>query len=555
MHRFTLRALSSVLLVAGCSTDGQPHAADTTSSGGESSDGSTDSSTTTTDAGNASADTTDTAGSSEDAGTTSTTTEESSSTDGDESTGEPTDDDPCTDVSAQTGVAWVRGYLGPDREEILAVASHPDGDVVVAGLFTGPLDFGDGVEHLAAAETDAFVAKLTVAGDLVWVRVLAGTEGHDWAVDLEIGDDGDVLVLGGFTGSIDLGDAIHPSAGGTDGFVVELDAADGTTQWSRAFGGAYPDVICCPDPPEFGRGEIAYDGDDAVLFVSRPASGGLGGGELDEGSAAVAKYGPDGEHLWSLATGQGEGYSIHPAGVAVAADGTIHLAGSHTGTIEFGGDPIEGSGSFLVELDADGGHLSTRGFADARIDAFALADDGDALVAGTHWDDIDLGGDVLSAPPGPVTGMPNVFIARFDDIGHVWSSTYGSHGIEIAGAIAAGPGDRIALSGTLDFAEFGGQPLSDPLDYGAPFVAVFEGDGTHVYSSAFTSVDGTQPLYWDFGTAVDFDAAGHLYAAGRFQDTNEFEGTEIMGSGGSWYHLEAFLLRACLVEDGPKPPR
>jgi len=88
-------------------------------------------------------------------------------------------------------------------------------------------------------QTDGFAARYNTDGVLAWVRKLGGAT-DDRATAVVSDGANAVLVAGFFTGSVDFtGDGISDvtSAGEEDCFVVKLDRADGHTLWYRTFGG------------------------------------------------------------------------------------------------------------------------------------------------------------------------------------------------------------------------------------------------------------------------------------------------------------------------------
>jgi PKD repeat protein len=75
------------------------------------------------------------------------------------------------------GGTWSRGFGSPGEDRAQAVAVDANGNVVMAGYFSGTVDFGTGPltsEHLPWLEADDYkdvvVARYTVAGAPVWAR-------------------------------------------------------------------------------------------------------------------------------------------------------------------------------------------------------------------------------------------------------------------------------------------------------------------------------------------------------------------------------------------------
>ena len=168
-----------------------------------------------------------------------TTAEDSTTASSSESTAGEPDPELCLPPDAEQGVTWARGYSSAGNEEVVDVAAHPDGGVIAVGFYSGTLDFGDSVEQPVSPDEyplEAFVAKYTATGELVWLRVFVGSGGSDMAESVAVSDAGHVLVVGGFSGTVDFGDGPHDSAGQTDGFLVELDGDSGEPRWVAGAG-------------------------------------------------------------------------------------------------------------------------------------------------------------------------------------------------------------------------------------------------------------------------------------------------------------------------------
>jgi hypothetical protein len=110
------------------------------------------------------------------------------------------------------------------------------GNVYVAGYFTESITFGDPAQTGAGGH-DVFVAKLTPLGMPVWTRVF-GDAADQEAVSLDADVTGNVVVLGEHAGSISFDGVSHTSKGIDDIFVVNLEPLMGIVAWSQSFGDA-----------------------------------------------------------------------------------------------------------------------------------------------------------------------------------------------------------------------------------------------------------------------------------------------------------------------------
>ncbi|APR82565.1 Hypothetical protein A7982_07914 [Minicystis rosea] len=155
---------------------------------------------------------------------------------------------------------------------------------------------------------------------------------------------GNVLLVGTFFDSIDLGGGLLTSAGGQDIFVAKLDAS-GKHLRSKRFGDA-------GEPT--GVSIAADSADNAIVAGFFGGSLDFGGGLLvSSGSPAsifVAKLAADGSHIWSEAFDSGGA-----ADIVVDHGRNLLITGNFSGAVDFGGGPLASAGGqdiFLTKLDA-----------------------------------------------------------------------------------------------------------------------------------------------------------------------------------------------------------
>jgi hypothetical protein len=126
------------------------------------------------------------------------------------------------------------GAAGIDNPEGLAV--DPSGNVLVTGYFEQTVDFGGGPLASAGVE-DLFILKLSSAGGgHVWSK-RAGSASYERGVDIASDVSGNVLVTGYFAQTIDFGGGVLTSGANHDAFLVKLSPA-GAHEWSKSFGDA-----------------------------------------------------------------------------------------------------------------------------------------------------------------------------------------------------------------------------------------------------------------------------------------------------------------------------
>jgi hypothetical protein len=214
----------------------------------------------------------------------------------------------------------------------------------------------------------------------------------------------------------------------------------------------------------------------------------------------------------------------------VAADSTngAILVGRFFGTVDFGGGPVTVNGFgnsdvFVTKLDQNGGHVWTNTYGDGSSDfALEVATDGAdrAIVAGVFNGSIDFGlGNNVSG------GETDMYVLGLDASGNeLWDAHFPGAGFQSVSAVCTGPGDISAVVGFgEDDINFGNG--SQTIDGIAPILAVFDAMGNVLHSAIYNSA-GDQRFY-----ACSFDNAGNLYVGGRFYDTVNIGGNNLLSAG------------------------
>ncbi len=342
---------------------------------------------------------------------------------------------------------WSKAFGAPGKQWPTAVAVDPAGNILVAGTFTGELDFGTG-----PLSGSMFVAKLDPAGNPLWARGYPG----DYTISLALGPSGDVLAALRCPGGTDLGGGPLPGEGKGDICLVALDP-EGTHVWSRLLGG--PEYDTPIDIAVGPGGEIVVAGvfQDTLLLPDPLVSQGF----FD---AFVARLGPDGTPLWGRSLGGQE--KDGAASVVWSPDGPV-VTGWFTGEVDLGAGPVGSPGAdsgFVLWLDPDGGHRASLPFSGLTTKLvgdeewrLALDPSGGVVLAGQFVADLEIGG-----WGAPSAGEEDVALVRLTSEGEVaWAYRYGADNAELAGGVAVAPSGDILLTGTYYFStpDFGNGPL------------------------------------------------------------------------------------------------
>ncbi len=384
-------------------------------------------------------------------------------------------------------------------------------DVVVTGSFANTVDFGGG-PLTSAGGADIFVAKYDVNGAHLMSRRIGGVD-YEEAMGIAVDGAGNILIIGAFEGTTDLGGGPLTSAGSSDILVAKYDS-NGTHLWSHRFGHTgYDD----------GLG-IAADGAGNVLVTGCFwGSVDFGGGLLTTPGGIdifFAKYDPSGSHMWS----RNVGGTHTEQGLAITTDGSDNVlaTGYFKRTSDFGGGPMTSAGEgdvFLVKYDPNGAHLWSQAFGGPFLDeglGIDVTDTGDILLTGFFKGTVEFGGGPLAAD----SIFGDVFLARYEASGaHVWSKSFGGVSGQTGRAVAVDSADNVLLTGSFQGTiDFGDGPITSPSNVDI-FLAKFDGNGVHQWSRQFGSVP-----FPDQGRGIAADDNGDVLITGWFYGTADFGG-------------------------------
>lgn len=264
----------------------------------------------------------------------------------------------------------------------------------------------------------------------------------------------------------------------------------GTTRWARQSLGS-----------EFESAHAVAVDREGYTFLAGSYSGGpadFGGGPLPapigtEGTRAfLARYAPDGSHLWSRSFGSS--FVTGPTGPftqlsAIAVDRKGHLTVLGRGSLgtDLGGGPMP-AGVYLARYTSDGSFLWARVFRGGFGFGGSLATDpdGNILLVGSIHGTVDLGG-------GSRTSLAEAaFIARYEASGAwLWDRVFVTPGSSHFHDVTTDRHGNVYVSGFfVGEASFGGVTFTVPSGLEGPVVAKYRPSGEHLWSASLGSMTG-----------------------------------------------------------------
>lgn len=304
------------------------------------------------------------------------------------------------DVPKRIDFLFPLGETG--RIQADGIAMDKECNTYVTGTFlSNDVDFdpGPGVKLGVGDHFNAYVAKYTPTGELIWVHQFNSLDAEVASYSLALHDNGDIVVTGFFRGAT----VFDSRPGGTqleasliDVFVARLNSR-GELQWAIQLGGAGR------DQPGYANSLAVDRSGNTYVTGFFTDSGNFGpfnlhtGGNKDSVDPFVAKLDPQGRVLWARNIGIDDStkHAENVAeGVFVDGKGNVYFCGHFNGVSDF--DPGEGVY-----------HLTSNG--------------------------------------------SDVFVVKLNDLGNfLWAHKLGGAGSEISQGLAIDTEDELILTGTYD---------------------------------------------------------------------------------------------------------
>ena len=356
-----------------------------------------------------------------------------------------------------------------------AIALDRTGELYLTGLtYSRSLATRHAFQKRLAGQADAFVAKLSPRGRLIYASYLGGA-GYDWGTGIAVDRRGDVYVAGTTdSGDLPMVRALQRHSANRDAFVAEVDPSGSRLIYSTYLGGA------------------DFDG-----------AGGIG---VDRSGAAIVVGGTDSPDF--------------PVSHAFQS--------SFIGATEQAGTPTNGSDAFVTKIAPGGKRLIYSTYLGGNdIDvATSVAIDraGNAYVVGsTSSRDFP----VRNAFQSSLEGTVDAFVTKLSPAGRLVFSTYlGGSDQDYAWNIAVTPDGTSYVAGSTSSADmpswnalqgYAGGTCNGDGSWPCPdaFLATLSPSGQ---PSGITTELGGSSADWAYGIALD--GHGNAYLSGMTASAN-----------------------------------
>lgn len=271
-------------------------------------------------------------------------------------------------------------------------------------------------------------------------------------------------------------------------------------------------------------------GDGTMYSVAVDASQNVAVAGFSGGLAYMAKFDAAGAPLWQKLVGSGtvKGFHVFHAVVFDGA-GNLYATGYDFDKTDLGGGNQIGAGGYVVKYDASGAFVWAFGpFSSADLRLLAVKSNGNLLLAGTLTGTVDFGAGNVSTQGGNDVLVVELTSSK----AFVRAKAWGDAGSQTVTALAVDANDDIFLAGQFDGQiDFGGGALSGPaagsgllddyivkLDANAGYLHQLE---TKTAATSSSRVN-----------AIAANAAGDLYVGGTVsQSVINLGGSDLVSAG------------------------
>lgn len=298
---------------------------------------------------------------------------------------------------------WARNFANPTNAN--AHVAHrvlplPGGDVVAVVRSDGDIYYGASVTSCAATQAMSLVRLTGAAGNVVWTACY----GSDITIrDALLDATGKIVVVGEFTGTVNLGGGAPLVASGSDVFIARYDPANGAFVGAKRLGdGGFDRVETIAKIP--GGFLVSGDCIGSVTFDALPPTNNVVGA----GSRDLCTIRLDDAFTAQWVMQKGGPGADYGGAAALLPDGTIAVGASFSGnSVDFGDGVFRDAGGFpdvlLLRLNATTGQLSTT---TPNVVTYPATGFGATIVSGVE---VDSNGRIHVAGFAEDHGAPSAF--------------------------------------------------------------------------------------------------------------------------------------------------
>ena len=415
-------------------------------------------------------------------------------------------------------------YFGNrDDDDAQDVVVDSVGNTYITGHFRQTVDFGGG-NITSGGHRDIYVLKVDSTGAFEWVQTYGSTSNlADRGLDIDIDSSSNVYITGYFQGTVDFGNGDITASGGSDIFVLKLDSS-GAFQWVYTAGGAGNDngkgIAVDTD------GNVLLTGifSQTVDFGGGTVTSETDSLEKDF-DFFVLKLNSAGAYQWVYTAGS-DRYDSEGLSIDTDSNNNSYITGYVGGVVDFGvthnfyGDS-EGASvdAFVLKLNSEGVPQWANRYGASQFEignGIAVDSSGNSYIAGEHYSNTNFGGITATN-----NGGTDYFVLKLNSDGvSQWVYSVSSSATDIAYDIAIDSSGNSYTTGKFaGTINFGSESVTANVQDDI-FVLKLDSSGTFQWVYTAGGIAGTS-LSNDIGYGIAVDSSGNVYTAGVFVENIE----------------------------------
>lgn len=339
------------------------------------------------------------------------------------------------------------------------------------GQFVGDVEIG-AFSFTSLGVQDGVVVKTDPNGNILWASPFGGT-GGDYCNEIVFDNWNSLWVTGQFSGTMYAGDFTLVSAGGTDAFLVKLDAASGEIVFAERFGSSGNDVGMGIKADIFGD-----------VYVSGTYIGNLSFGNIllsgqGQHDIFLIKVDIEGMPVWGSSI---KGSSFDASwSMAIDSDRNTYIAGFSTSSSpNFAGTVLNFAETthFIAKFDLNGAYVWTA-LSEFNGEVYGLCADADNNVYFTgNYDTQGTFGNIQLTG----VGLDEVLLGKINsDGGYEWVNSYGGSGNDEGYDVECKPDGELYLIGTFEGSFTFGDVNISTEGFAKTYVANIDSDGDIIW--------------------------------------------------------------------------
>lgn len=343
----------------------------------------------------------------------------------------------CFPLIAQPGFDWQKTIGGSGNDVLRSISIDAEKNTWIAGVSNSNISF-EKLEN-SRGGNDYWITQIDAAGNLIWQKTIGGNL-TDTANSMIKTNDGN-LVIGGISTSNISGEKTENSRGGSDYWLVKLNA-QGNIVWQKTIGGDSSDVL-----------RSVSTTDDGGLILGGDSSSGISGEKSEPRRGDfqdywIIKLNPTGNIEWQRTLG-GDGLE-ELWQVLQLSDGGYLVAGKSASDANY--DKTEDSrGEFdfwVFKLDTSGNTVWQRtigGSGGEDLRGAVETGEGKIILAG--FSDSNVSGEKTENSRGSF----DFWVVQLDGNGLIeWQKTIGGSDFDAAYSITQTQAQHFLVGGTSD---------------------------------------------------------------------------------------------------------